>query len=180
VTFTAPASGVSGYFIDTDTNTTTATTNGSGVATSATFVADATVGTLFCDRPAYRRCVDGHFSLSNTIKPATITPAAGTTPQSATAGTPFCDCAGGDGVRRQYPAGPGEQRTSDVYGSVVSVAAGVASTASGTFADSTTVTTTAWTNASGVATAAVLTANSKAGGALYRDGYGCGFERYTR
>jgi hypothetical protein len=44
VTFTAPASGVSGYFIDTDSNTTTATTNGKGVATAAIFVAGSTAG----------------------------------------------------------------------------------------------------------------------------------------
>jgi hypothetical protein len=40
----------------------------------------------------------------------------------------------------------------------------VPSAASGTFADSTTVTTTAWTDSSGVATAAGFTANALAGG----------------
>jgi hypothetical protein len=44
VTFTAPATGASGYFVDTDTNTTTATTNSSGVATAALFVAGPTAG----------------------------------------------------------------------------------------------------------------------------------------
>ncbi len=44
VTFTAPATGASGYFIDTNTNTTTATTNSSGVATAALFVAGPTAG----------------------------------------------------------------------------------------------------------------------------------------
>jgi len=44
VTFTAPATGASGYFVDTDTNTTIATTNSSGVATAALFVAGPTAG----------------------------------------------------------------------------------------------------------------------------------------
>jgi len=44
VTFTAPASGASGTFADSQTNTTYAITNSSGVATAATFAANATAG----------------------------------------------------------------------------------------------------------------------------------------
>ncbi len=164
VTFTAPASGVSGYFIDTDTNTTTATTNGSGVATSATFVADGTVGTYSVTAQPTGDASTASFSLSNTIKPATITPAAGTTPQSATAGTPFATALALTVLDGSTPPVPVSNALVTFTAPSFTVAAGVASTASGTFADSTTVTTTAWTNASGVATAAVFTANSKAGG----------------
>ncbi|NOH14772.1 MAG: choice-of-anchor D domain-containing protein, partial [Chloroflexi bacterium] len=47
VTFTAPASGASGTFSDSGTNVTTATTNASGIATSAAYSANAVEGSYY-------------------------------------------------------------------------------------------------------------------------------------
>jgi hypothetical protein len=161
VTFTAP----DGYFVDTDTATTTAITNASGVATSAGYVASKTVGGIYSvTAQAAGDASTATFSLSNTIMPATITPAAGTTPQSATAGTPFAKPLAVTVMDGSTPPVPVSNALVTFTAPSFTVTGGAASAASGTFADSTTVTTTAWTNASGVATAAVFTANSKAGG----------------
>jgi hypothetical protein len=165
VTFTAP----DGYFTDTDKLTTTALTNASGVATAAPYVASGTVGGQYSVIASTVDTVDGDsstatFTLSNTIKPATITPSAGTTPQSATAGTPFVIPLAVTVMDGSTPPVPVSNALVTFTAPSFTVTSGTASAASGTFADSTTVTTTAWTNGSGVATAAIFTANSKAGG----------------
>jgi hypothetical protein len=161
VTFTAP----DGFFTDTDDVTTTATTNSSGVATAAPYVASATVGTYTVTATPSGSSAVATFSLSNTIKPVTITTNAGTTPQSATAGTAF-------GAALAVTVMDGSTPPKPVPNAVVMFAApgytvdssGVPSAASGAFTDSTTPTTTAWTDANGVATAAGFVANTLAGG----------------
>jgi hypothetical protein len=70
VTFTAPSSGASGTFQTTSTNTATATTNASGVATSPTFTANSTVGSYTVTASADALSVS--FSLQNLATP-TIT-----------------------------------------------------------------------------------------------------------
>jgi hypothetical protein len=165
VTFTAP----DGTFTDTNDVTTTATTNASGVAVSAPYVASAAVGTYTVTATATDLSTSTDYSttfdLSNTIMPATITANAGTTPQSATAGSAF-------GTALSVTVMDGSDTPVPVANALVTFSApaftldssSVPSAASGTFADSTTVTTTAWTDGSGVATAAGFTANALAGG----------------
>ena len=93
VTFAAPAPGANiatGYFIDTDSNTTTATTNSSGVATAALLVAGSVPGVYTVTAtPAGGAVAD--FTVSNTKAPVAITPVAGSTPQTATVSTDFAN-----------------------------------------------------------------------------------------
>ena len=65
VTFTAPASGASGTFTG-GTNTETDTTNASGVATSTTFTANATVGGPYTVTATVERVDAADFNLTNT------------------------------------------------------------------------------------------------------------------
>jgi hypothetical protein len=173
VTFTAPAFTIdattglpttsSGTFADTATYTTTAITNSSGVATAAAFTANALPDVLPASGP-YNVTAEtplgassATFLLSNTTVPISITPTA----LSATQDTPANDAfpvalavivldAKGNPVTNAFvtftaPAQP---------------AAPAAAVPSGTFADSGTNTTTAWTDATGTATAATFTANA--------------------
>ena len=76
VTFTAPSTGASGAFVDSLSNTTTAITNSSGVATAATFTANATAGGPYTvaatvpvvqsSTPANDTWLTTNFSLTNT------------------------------------------------------------------------------------------------------------------
>lgn len=164
VSFTAPSG--NGTFIDSDTNVSTVLTNANGVATSAPYVAGASAASPYT---VVASTVDGDsatvsFTVANTIVPATITASAGTTPQSATAGTPFA-------VPLQVTIVDGSTTPVPVANALVTFAApaftldtnNVPSTASGTFAGGS-VTTTVWTDSNGVATAPVFTANTLAGG----------------
>jgi hypothetical protein len=148
VTFTAPATGASGTFAG---GVNTATTNASGVATSAIFTANATVGGPYIVTAAVSGvATPANFSLTNTASaPETIAATSGT-PQSATVSKAFAAPL----VATVSKSGAG------VSGVVVTFTA-PATGASGTFAGGVN---TATTNASGVATSAVFTANATAGG----------------
>jgi hypothetical protein len=157
-----------GTFADSGTNTTVAITNASGVATAAPFVAGATATGANGQYTVTATTIDNDpnsasFTLSNTIVPATITAAGSSTPQTAAVGTPFAPLTVTvmDGSTPPVPVGGAFITFSAPSFSVTS---GVDSTSSGTFADSGTTTTTAWTDANGVATAAVFTANTLPGG----------------
>ncbi len=147
VTFAGPASGASGAFTG---GVTTATTNAAGVATAAVFTANATAGTYTVTAKVAGVATAANFSLTNNPgPPASITATAGT-PQTATTGTAFTT---------QLQATVKDAGNNLVSGAVVIFAA-PASGASGAFAGGVS---TATTNASGVATAPVFTANGTAG-----------------
>jgi hypothetical protein len=153
VTFTAPASGASGTFAN-GTTTTMATTNASGVATSTTFTANGTVGGPYTVTATVTGVTaPANFSLTNTTgTPASITATSGT-PQSATIDTAFA---------APLVATVLDKNSNPVSGVVVTFTAPTTG-ASGTFANGTN-TTTATTNANGVATSTAFTANGTAGG----------------
>jgi len=166
VTFTNASS--NGTFADTQTNTTVAITNPSGVATAAPFTADATVTGAGGQYTITATTIDNDpnsttFTLSTTIVPATITAAGSSTPQTAAVSTPFAPLTVTvmDGSTPPVPVG-GALVVFSAPSFTVDSKTGLDSTSSGTFADSGTTTTTAWTDASGVATAAVFTANALA------------------
>jgi CSLREA domain-containing protein len=72
VTFTAPLSGASGLFSNA-TNTTTATTNSSGVASAATFTANGTGGPYTVTASVAGVATPASFSLTNDYAPAITT-----------------------------------------------------------------------------------------------------------
>ncbi len=172
VTFSATTA-TDGTFTDTDDITTTATTNSSGVAVSAPFLASAgtphtyTVTASATDittTPPTTYTIP--FDLSNTVQPATITANTGTTPQTAAVSTPFAvplSVTVMDGSTPPVPV-PNAVVTFTAPAYTVDSTTLVPSAASGSF-DPTNivVTATAWTDGSGVATAPAFTANSLAG-----------------
>jgi hypothetical protein len=147
VTFTAPGSGASGTFAG---GVTTATTNASGVATSAVFTANTAAGGPY-NVTASSGTGFVNFALTNTAGSVTSVTVSSGSPQSATVNTAF--------------ANPLVALAKDTYGNVVPGATvtftAPGSGASGTFGGGVT---TATTNASGLATSAVFTANTTAGG----------------
>src|SRR6266849_3690099 len=149
VTFTAPASGASGTFAG---GVNTATTNAQGVATAAAFTANGTAGGPYTVTASVTGVsTPANFALTNLGNPpASITAAAGT-PQSATINTAFAT---------QLQATVKDAGNNPLSGVTVTFTA-PASGASGTFAGAVN---TATTNGQGIATAAVFTANSAAGG----------------
>ena len=149
VTFTAPVGGASGSFAG---GVNTAVTNASGVATAAVFTANSTAGGPYNVAAAVVGIVaPANFALTNLVgAPATVTATAGT-PQSAVINTAFA-------VNLQ--ATVTDSGGNLVPGVTVTFTPPVGG-ASGTFAGGVN---TAVTNASGVATAVVFTANSTAGG----------------
>lgn len=86
VTFTAPASGASGKFAN-NSNTTTAITNASGVATASTFTANTTTGAYTVTASASGVGSPANFSLTNTA--GTAAKFVVSAPANASAGTPF-------------------------------------------------------------------------------------------
>jgi hypothetical protein len=148
VTFTAPAQTVASGTFANNTNTETDITGANGVATSSTFTADAIAGGPYTVTATFAALAPANFSLTNT--PGPMIAATGGTPQTVQVNQPFVMqlqatvTAGGVGVR----------------GVTVAFAAPVQTGASGTFAGGVN---TATTNASGVATSAVFTANGIAG-----------------
>ena len=148
VTFTAPGSGASGTFAG---GVNTATTNASGVATAAMFTANTTAGAYNVTASVSGVGTQASFSLSNLAGSAASIAATAGTPQSATVNTAFA---------AQLQATVKDSFNNPVSGVTVTFTA-PGSGASGTFAGGVN---TATTNASGVATAAVFTANAVAGG----------------
>ncbi|MGA7576468.1 MAG: hypothetical protein WCA97_20980 [Terriglobales bacterium] len=153
VTFTAPATGASGVFASTLSNTETDTTNASGVATSSTFTANGTLGADTVTASVAGVTATTSFSLTNTSGPAASITESGGTLQDATINTAF----GAPLVAmvvdsNQYP----------VSGAAVTFTA-PATGASGTFASNSTNTETDTTDASGMATSSKFTADGTAG-----------------
>lgn len=150
VTFTAPATGASGTFAG-GSNTATATTNSSGVATSLVFTANSTTGTYTVTASVTGLSTPANFNLTNTTAATeTITPTSGT-PQSAAVNTAFASPFGATVTTNGSP-------TSGVVVTFTAPAAG----AGGTFAGGS-KTVTATTNSSGVATSPIFSANGTTG-----------------
>ncbi|MGA2743517.1 MAG: hypothetical protein ABSE44_02375 [Candidatus Sulfotelmatobacter sp.] len=148
VTFTAPATGASGTFTG-GTNTVTATTNASGVATSPVFTANGTTGAYTVTATVAGVSAPANFSLTNTAAAVETIVATSGTPQSAVIDTAFAAPLVATVTTNGSP-------TSGVVVTFTAPATG----ASGTFTGGTN---TATTNASGVATSPVFTANGTAG-----------------
>ena len=148
VTFTAPASGAGGTLAG---GVTTATTNASGVATAAIFTANTTAGTYTVTASVSGVSTPASFSLTNLAGAAASIAATAGTPQSAAVNAAFAT---------QLQATVKDSFSNPVSGATVAFTA-PGSGASGTFAGGVN---TATTNASGIATAAVFTANTSAGG----------------
>src|SRR5437016_3347867 len=149
VTFSAPSTGASGSFAG---GVNTATTNGSGVATSATFTANNVAGGPYTVTASVAGvATPANFSLTNTAGAAASITATSGTPQSATINTAF--------------AAPLVATVKDAGGnpvaSVTVTFTAPGTGASGSFAGGVN---TATTNGSGVATSATFTANNVAGG----------------
>jgi hypothetical protein len=147
VTYAAPANGASGAFAG---GVNTATTNAQGEAMAAVFTANSAAGTYTVTATVAGVTTPASFSLTNLAgPPASVTATAGT-PQSVTISTAFA---------KALQVTVKDASGNPVNGAVVTFAAPVGG-ASGTFAGGVS---TATTNAQGVATAAVFTANSTAG-----------------
>ena len=147
VTFNAPASGASGSFAG---GVNTATTSAQGVATAAVFTANATAGSYTVTATTGTLTTNPGFALTNQAgTPATIK-AVGGTPQSAAINTAFA---------QRLSASVKDAFGNPVANVTVTFNA-PASGASGTFAGGVN---TAKTNAQGVASAPVFTANGTTG-----------------
>src|SRR5213080_1669080 len=149
VTFTVPGSGASGTFAG---GVNTATTNGSGVATAATFTANSTAGGPYTVTASVAGvATPASFSLTNNVGPAAKVVVTSGSGQSASINAAF----GAPLVATVTDAG------NNPVGNVTVTFTAPGSGASGTFAGGVN---TATTNTSGVATSAVFTANATAGG----------------
>ena len=147
VTFNAPASGPSGTFAG---GVNTAVTDSQGVATAPVFTANARAGGYTVTATAGTVTTNPGFMLTNRAgAPASIT-ATGGTPQTATVNTAFA---------KRLSATVKDARGNPVSGVTVTFNAPT-SGASGTFAGGVN---TAKTNASGVASSQVFTANGTVG-----------------
>jgi hypothetical protein len=153
VVFTAPSTGASGTFASNSSASETDTTNSSGVATSSVFTANGVIGANTVTATVAGVTASTSFSLTNTSgAAATITATSGSL-QDATIDTAFTAPLVATVVdANQYP----------VSGATVSFTAPT-SGASGTFANGT-ATDTETTDANGMATSAVFTANGTTGG----------------
>jgi hypothetical protein len=152
VTFTAPASGASGKFGN-GTNTETDKTNASGLATSSTFTANATVGGPYnVAAAAVVAASPVNFSETNTAAPVPVIAVSTGSGQSATVGTAFAKPLVALVTTKGTP-------TSGVSVTFTAPSSG----ASGKFGNGTN-TETDTTNASGLATSSTFTANATAGG----------------
>src|SRR6267142_41705 len=149
VTFAAPTTGASGTFAG---GVKTATTNAQGVAIAAVFTANSTAGGPYNVTASVTGVsTPANFSLTNLAgAPASITATAGT-PQSTTVNTAFAT---------QLQATVRDTSNNPVSGVTVTFTAPTSGSSS-TFAGGVN---TATTNAQGVATAPVFTANGAAGG----------------
>jgi hypothetical protein len=155
VVFMAPATGASGIFADTQTNSTTATTNAAGVATSTIFTANSIAGADTVTAMVGGISTPASFNLINGAGAALSITATGGTPQSTAVSTAFSV---------PLTATVVDQYSNPVSGAVVTFAAPSATgTASGTFANGKTTETDA-TDATGVATSTTFSANGVNGG----------------
>ena len=153
VTFQAPAAGASGIFADSGTSTTTATTNESGLATSAAFTANGMSGSDTVSATVGGVTTPASFNLTNLAgAPATIVATSGTLQQAAI-GTAFA---------APLVATVLDSLSNPVSGVAVTFSAPI-SHASGTFANGMTSETDT-TDASGIATSTVFSANGTTGG----------------
>jgi hypothetical protein len=152
VTFTAPSSGASGTFAN-GSVTVTVMTNASGVATAPAFTANSTAGTYDVTATVAPLATPVHFALTNSnLVAGSITPAAGTTPQSVTVGTPLA-------VALQATVRDG---TGGAIPGVLVTFTAPASGPSGTFAGAAN-TVSVTSNAAGIVAAPAFTANTIAG-----------------
>ena len=150
VTFTAPPSGASGTFAG---GVNTATTNASGVATSAVFTANTKAGAYAVTASVAGASAPASFSLNNTAGAAASVTATSGTPQSAAINRAFAAPLGATVL---------DSFSNPVSGATVTFTA-PGTGASGTFANGTN-TDTETTTASGVATSTTFTANGTVGG----------------
>ena len=147
VTFNAPTSGASGTFACSGN---TAITNSAGVATSQVFTANTVAGKYTVTATGAALTTNPGFALTNKSGPPASIAATAGTPQTATVNTAFAT---------QLAATVKDTYGNPVGGATVTFNA-PASGASGTFAGGVN---TATTNAQGVATAPVFTANTTVG-----------------
>jgi hypothetical protein len=148
VTFTAPASGATGTFGG--SATASAVTNASGVATAPALTANSQAGSYSVIATVAGAANTANFSLTNTAGVVTTIVAGAGTPQSAVVSTAFATALQATVTNGGNP----------VSGATVTFAAPASGATAlfGGLANATAV-----TNASGVATAPALTANSQAG-----------------
>jgi len=149
VTFTAPASGASGTFLTSGTNTETDVTGTNGVAISSAFKADAIAGGPYTVAATAGALAPANFSLTNSAAP--MIAAMGGTPQTVQINQPF-------GAQLQATVTQGGVGVSGVTVTFTAPASG----AGGTFANNTD-TETDITGANGVATSSTFKANATAG-----------------
>jgi hypothetical protein len=150
VTFTAPTSGASGTFTG---GVNTAKTNAQGVATAAVFTANKVTGSYIVTAKAGTVTTSPGFALTNQAGAAAAIAATAGTPQSAKVNTAFAT---------NLAATVTDTFGNPVSGATVTFTAPT-SGASGTFTGGSN-TATATTDATGVATAPVFTANGTTGG----------------
>ena len=152
VTFTAPATGASGTFAG---GVNTATTNANGLATSAVFTANATAGNYTVTAAVAGVTAPANFALTNNAAPAANITATSGTPQSATISGPFA---------APFVATVTNAAGAPVSGATVSFNTPDSGSGSpnGSFPGGA-ISFTATTNANGVATSGVFTANNIAG-----------------
>jgi hypothetical protein len=155
VTFTAPAqTGPSGTFAN-GTGTTLATTDVNGLATATVFTANTHAGGPYNVTATATGLTTVNFALTNTAgAPTQMTANTGTTPQAGAVSAAF-------GTLLAVTIE--DASNNPVPGITVTFTAPAQTGSSGTFANGT-GTTQATTNASGVATATVFTANAHVGG----------------
>ena len=152
VTFAAPSTGASATFGG--SSSVVAVTGSTGVATAPTLTANSQTGGYLVVASVAGATSSASFSLTNTAPAVLSISATGGTPQSAAIGTAFATA---------LQATVKDSNNNPVSGATVTFAAPT-SGASGTFGGSVTVT--AVTGTTGIATAPTFTANSQAGGYL--------------
>ncbi len=153
VVFTAPATGASGTFANSNTNIAIALTNATGIAVSPILTANGVAGTDTVVAAVSGTTSTANFNLTNMPGPPQTASVISGTSQTAIGGKPF-------------PAPLSllivDSLQNPVPGVTVTFAAPT-SAESVTFADTDTSTTTATTDATGIATSSTMTANSLAG-----------------
>jgi len=152
VTFTAPGGGASGTFVN-GTDTTTASTNPSGVATASAFTADTTAGS-YAVAATSGSLTAVNFAESNSAGSASQVVATSGTGQNATVGATF-------GTVLHVTIEDSHDNPILSSGTSVTFTAPLGG-ASGTFFNGTDTTTTS-TNSTGVATATAFAADTTAG-----------------
>jgi hypothetical protein len=153
VIFTAPATGASGTFATTTSNTETDTTDATGVATSSTFTANGTIGADVVTASVAGVTAATSFNLTNTSGPPASIAATSGSLQDALVSTAF---------GAPLVATVVDSNQNPVTGVSVTFTA-PATGAGGAFASNTSITETDTTNANGQATSSAFTADATAG-----------------